>query len=105
MEEKYLTPNERKEMLVTFRRLLEYTRDIVETGEFAGVSKIINDGINKDHYKRDKYGINPALHNIKTALSLCERVSPDRNMILAILLYNLCKSEFIPENEIVNEWG
>lgn len=30
MNEKYLNPTERKEMIVAFRRLLEHTREIVE---------------------------------------------------------------------------
>lgn len=105
MNEKYLTPTEREEMITSFRRLLEHTRDIVEPDDIKRVRHIINEGISQNHYRRDKYGINPALHNIKTALSLCEKVSPDRNMILAILLYNLCKSEFIPEDELVKAWG
>lgn len=105
MDEKYLTEAEKMEMLVTFRRLLEHTRDIAQPNDVARIRRIINEGINQSHYQRDKYGINPALHNIKTALALCEKVSPDRNMIVAILLHSLCKSEFIPEEEISKEWG
>ena len=36
---------------------------------------------------------------------LCDKISPDRNMIIAILLFNLCKTEFIPTEELVKEWG
>ena len=59
----------------------------------------------QNHYRRDRYGINPTVHNLSTALALCEMISPDRNMIIAILLFNLCKTEFIPEEELVKEWG
>ncbi len=105
MEEKYLTPEEKKYMLAAFRKLLVHTHDVTEHGDIAKVRHIINEGIHQNHYRRDRYGINPTVHNLSTALALCEMISPDRNMIIAILLFNLCKTEFIPEEELVKEWG
>ncbi|WP_290381678.1 RelA/SpoT family protein, partial [uncultured Muribaculum sp.] len=61
--------------------------------------------IKQNHYRRDRYGINPTIHNLNTAMLLCDKISPDRNMIIAILLFNLCKTEFIPTEELVKEWG
>ncbi len=105
MEEKYLTPEEKKYMLTAFRKLLAHTHDVTERGDIAKVRHIINEGIHQNHYRRDRYGINPTVHNLSTALALCEMISPDRNMIIAILLFNLCKTEFIPEEELIKEWG
>ncbi len=61
MNEKYLTPTEREEMITSFRRLLEHTRDIVEPDDIKRVRHIINEGICQNHYRRDKYDINSAL--------------------------------------------
>lgn len=105
MEEKYLTPEEKTELLSTFRRLLELTKDVAQHGDIRKVKEIITEGIHKNHYRRDRYGINPAIHNLATATALCEKISPDRNMVIAILLFNLCKSEFIEESEVEKQWG
>lgn len=105
MEEKYFTPEEKKEMLALSRQLLAHTREIQEHDDFKRIRHIISDGIKQNHYRRDRYGINPTIHNLNTAMLLCDKISPDRNMIIAILLFNLCKTEFIPTEELVKEWG
>ena len=105
MEEKYFTPEEKKEMLALSRQLLAHTREIQERDDFKRIRHIISDGIKQNHYRRDRYGINPTIHNLDTAMLLCDKISPDRNMIIAILLFNLCKTEFIPTEELVKEWG
>lgn len=105
MEEKYFTPEEKKEMLALSRQLLAHTREIQERDDFKRIRHIISDGIKQNHYRRDRYGINPTIHNLNTAMLLCDKISPDRNMIIAILLFNLCKTEFIPTEELVKEWG
>lgn len=105
MEEKYFTPEEKKEMLALSRQLMAHTREIQERDDFKRIRHIISDGIKQNHYRRDRYGINPTIHNLNTAMLLCDKISPDRNMIIAILLFNLCKTEFIPTEELVKEWG
>ncbi len=105
MEKQYFTLEEKKELLMLSSRLLRHTRDIEHRGDVKRVRSIIADGISHNHYKRDRYGINPIIHNLKTALHLCEKISPDRNMIIAILLFNLCKSEFIPAEEVKTQWN
>ncbi|WP_304633354.1 bifunctional (p)ppGpp synthetase/guanosine-3',5'-bis(diphosphate) 3'-pyrophosphohydrolase [uncultured Muribaculum sp.] len=105
MEEKYFTPEEKKEMLALSRQLLAHTREIQERDDFKRIRHIISDGIKQNHYRRDRYGINPTIHNLNTAMLLCDKISPDRNMIIAILLFNLCKTEFIPTEELVKQWG
>ena len=97
MEETYFTPEEQKLIVSQFRQLLRYTRDVTHADDVKKVRTIIANGIKENHYRRDKYGINPTIRNMTTALLLCEKISPDRNMIITVLLYNLCKSEFMSE--------
>jgi len=105
MEDKYLTPEEKTKFLTSFRRLLNLTKDVALPHDTRRIKGIITQGIKENHYRRDRYGINPAIHNLETATSLCEKISPDRNMVIAILLFNLCKSEFIEEEEVEKQWG
>ena len=105
MEETYFTPEEQKLIVSQFRQLLRYTRDVTHADDVKKVRTIIANGIKENHYRRDKYGINPTIRNMITALLLCEKISPDRNMIITVLLYNLCKSEFMSEAEIREAFG
>ncbi len=101
----YYTPEEREKLTSTYRKLLRLTRGVVEPDDIVRVKKTIADGIANNHYRRDRYGFNPTLHNMATAVAMCEMISPDRNMVIAILLAPLCKSEFIAHEEVVRIWG
>ncbi|MEG0011203.1 MAG: RelA/SpoT family protein [Muribaculaceae bacterium] len=105
MEENYFREDERKLVICQCKTLMRYTREIISSSDIRQIRDIITEGIKQDHYRRDKYGINPTIRNLSTALLLCEKIGPDRNMIIAILLYNLCKTEFIPEAELQKEFG
>ena len=105
MPNAYFTDDERLRLIEISRRLLRLTRDITLPDDVARVRVIMTEGIEQQHCPRDRFSINPIIHNLETALLLCEKISPDRNMVLAILLFILCKSEFIEEKELVKEWG
>lgn len=101
----YFTNPEKKEMLSLCQRLMRLNIDVIQSDDFKTIRQIITEGINQNHYHRDKYGINPTIRNLNTAVLLSEKISPDRNMIIAILLYNLCKTEFIPTGDVKKKFG
>ncbi len=105
VSEEYFSNDERNELLPLCRGLLRTVRDIALPDDVRRVRHIIADGIRQHHYQRDRFGLNPTLRNLQTAKLLCEKISPDRNMIIAILLFALCKTEFISEEDIKHQWG
>ena len=74
------------------RRLTHRLAGSVTAHDFTLVRKLITDGVERGCYNRDKYGINPVIRSLRTALTLAEEIAPDRNMTITILLYNLCKA-------------
>lgn len=105
MDEKYFTSDEKKTLLQLSRSILRSLREVLESDDVEKVRKTISEGIGQNQCRRDRYGINPTIHNLQTAALLCDKIGPDRNMVIAILLHSLCKTEFIPAEEIVLEWG
>lgn len=105
MEMEYFNDEERILVIGQCKALLNSVKDVMSKDDIDRVYEIIKRGIEQKHYARDKYGINPTIRNLSTALTLIESFGADRNMIIAILLYNLCKSEFIPEEYILREFG
>ena len=67
MEETYLTPEEKEQFINSFRRLLELTKDVAHPGDTRRIKSIITDSIKENHYRRERYGINPAVQNLETA--------------------------------------
>lgn len=105
MEQKIFNEEERLRLLPAVRNILKHTAHVREADDFTKIKKLIKDAIKAGYYTRDRYGISPLMHSIDTALTLCEKVSPDRNMVIAILLYNLATPDFISDDELAAQWG
>jgi len=105
-EANLLTERERPEFLAGYRSLLRAAGEITaEAGLTRKVRAILADGAQRGLFERDKFG-NSTLHRaILTAAAVCERISPDRNMVLAVLLYRLCRAEALSVGQITSEWG
>lgn len=103
--ERYFNDTERAALPALCRSLLNDVAPILYPGDFRKVKSLIHDAIKAGHYARNRYGINPVVHNLQTAALLCEKVSPDRNMVLAIMLYNLTKADYISTDQLRELWG
>ena len=105
MAETYFTDEERGIFREKFRSLARLSHDIGEPGDLRAVIRSIRSSINEGFYKRDRYGINPLIHAMTTATTLAEKLSPDRNMILAILLTPAVASNHITLEKLQEKWG
>ena len=101
----YYTDDERNEIIRLYKSLRKSIDDIISNEDVLKITNIITKGIQENNYTRDKFGINPALRHLSTANTLIESFGADRNMIIAILIYNLCKNGVISEVEIKHEFG
>ena len=105
MEEQYFNSEEKTTVLRLCRDLMRKSRDQISCHDINRIDSIIRQAVADGHYRRDKYGINPVIRHTSTALLLTESVGPDRNMIVATMLYNLSRSEYIDENVIRENFG
>ena len=101
----YYTDDERKQLVCLYKALRKIVGDIISREDCDKIIAIISKGIEENKYSRDRYGINPALRHLSTANTLTETFGIDRNMIIAILLYNLCKNDVVSEIEIKDGFG
>lgn len=105
METQYFTDEEKILVKSQYKTLLNSVKDIVSRHDINRVHRIIRKGVADNHFGRDKYGINPSIRHLNTANTLIESFGADRNMIIAIMLYNLCKNDYLPESYILKEFG
>ncbi|MDE5608408.1 MAG: RelA/SpoT family protein [Muribaculaceae bacterium] len=99
------TPAERTLLRDNYRRLLSLSKELDAEHDVEPLKKLIRTSAEAGIYHRDKHGMNPLIHNTDTALAFCDRVSPDRNMVIAILVYRSCHSGILTEEEIAERWG
>lgn len=103
--ETYYTDKERKFVISAFRELRIALADDLSYPEIRRIEDIIKGGIAAGKAHRDKYGINPSVRHLNTALLLSRYVGADRNMIIATLLYQICSDDYFSLEDIKAEFG
>lgn len=66
---------------------------------------MIRDAVLSGYLGNDTNGINPLLRHARTAVLLCQSVTPDLNMTLATMLYPLCQENFISAERLAETYG
>lgn len=103
--ETYYTDKERKFVISAFRELRIALADNLSYPEIRRIEDIIKGGIAAGKAHRDKYGINPSVRHLNTALLLSRYVGADRNMIIATLLYQICSDDYFSLEDVKAEFG
>lgn len=84
------TPAEHKELLACTRRLMRLMRPVSQPGDTAALRHVLHTHAGALH--RDRFGLHPVIRHMHTAVLLAERLSPDRNMVLALMLYEYVRA-------------
>lgn len=103
--ETYYTDKERKFVISAFRELRIALADDLSYPEIRRIEDIIKGGIAAGKAHRDKYGINPSVRHLNTALLLSRYVGADRNMIIATLLYQICSDDYFSLEDVKAGFG
>ncbi len=85
--------------------LCRSAREITEPASDRKLRSLITRGAVEGIFSRDRFGFSSLIRALQSADAFCRRVSPNRNVILAMLLFRLCDGEFLTMGQIEEEWG
>ncbi len=92
----YFTPDELPQLLQLVKDLNDKLGKHLTCQDINTVHRMIERGIvEAGIFKRDQYGLNPVIRHLRTALTLCESIAPDRTMVIATIIYNLCRNNYL----------
>ena len=104
--QEYFTPDERQQLLQLVKDLNNRLGGQLTCQDIDTVHRLIHDGITvAGIFKRDRYGLNPVLRHLRTALTLCDSIAPDRSMVIATLIYNLCRGDYLNVEKVKALFG
>lgn len=103
--EAYYTEKERLFVIEAYRSLRHSLAGDLTFEETKKIEKILKGGIEAGMARRDKYGINPSVRHLNTALLISQYVGADKNMIIATLLYHLCSDDYYPLSAVKEDFG
>ena len=101
----FFNDNERDYVLAVVRKLWKSFRRHISIEHIHKLDKIIRGGVIEQVYKRDKYGFNPVVRTLHTAELLHDNIAADVSMTTAVLIYNLCRSGYITEQQVEQNFG
>lgn len=106
MAQEYFTQDERKQLLQLVKQLNGKLEDQLSCHDINTLHNLIENGIRQAGlFRRDRYGLNPVIRHLRTALTLCESIAPDRNMVIATLIYNLCRGDYLNVDRVREIFG
>jgi GTP pyrophosphokinase len=102
----YFTPDERPQLLQLVRDLSDRLGSQLTARDINTVHRLIEQGVTvAGIFRRDQYGLNPVLRHLHTALTLCDTIAPDRTMVIATMIYNLCSGDYLDVPRIKELFG
>ncbi|MDE6080425.1 MAG: RelA/SpoT family protein [Duncaniella sp.] len=91
-------------MLSLARQLIADAAPVIAPGDYSALRQLYKDAFKAGYKPADNHGISRLRHAMSTCITLCEMVSPDRNMIIATLVADLCIDGFVGLEQIESIW-
>lgn len=101
MEEKKTTTHDIHTLV---RRLAADAGSVSEPADYATLRRVYKEAREAGYSPAHTHGIDPTNRAMETCIALCEMVSPDRNMIIATLVYNLCAAGVLDVQRVEQLW-
>ena len=106
MTQEYFTTDEKPRLLQLVRDLNDRLGDQLTCRDINTLHNLIYKGIAEAGlFRRDQYGLNPVIRHLTTALTLCDCIAPDRTMVIATMIYNLCRGDYLDVPRVRNMFG
>ena len=102
-EQAFFTPQEHKQLVPLYRRLLRLSGDTLQKDDCRNVKKQLIQSMSAGSIPRNAFNMNPIIKDMQTAIIVAEEIGMRRASILGIMLhesvkYHLCTLESVQKN-------
>jgi GTP pyrophosphokinase len=102
--EQALTDLERPVLKEHVKSLIALMRPVIEPGDIIRIKNTLIRGEIENAYHRDPFGMHPLSLAVDTAIELCQSVSPDRSMVIAVLIQIAVNAGCMSIDEVRKTW-
>lgn len=102
-EQAFFTPQDHKQLVPLYRRLLRLSGDTLQKDDCRNVKKQLIQSMSAGSIPRNAFNMNPIIKDMQTAIIVAEEIGMRRASILGIMLhesvkYHLCTLESVQKN-------
>ena len=87
------------------RQLIIASREVTEPGDLDALRHIFREARKGGKSLPARHGLDPVRQTVLTGIALCDMVSPDRNMLVALLTYQLVMAGGESAEHVRETWG
>lgn len=102
--EQALTDLERPVLKEHVKSLIALMQPVIEPGDIIRIKNTLIRGEIENAYHRDPFGMHPLTSAVDTAIELCQSVSPDRSMVIAVLIQIAVNAGCMSIDEVRKTW-
>ena len=96
---------EKQEFMAVFRRLQGLVGDVLNPDDFHKIKENLERAVRSDMLCRDKFGLNPILFDLQTAIITAEEIGLNRASIVSILMHDCVAIGVIDIDYVRREFG
>ncbi len=104
-EQDFFTPAEHKELIALYRELLHLSDDMLHKDDCKKLKNILVQAAQNHSLKRDVFGLNPILKDMKTTIIVAEEIRMQRASILGIMLHESVRSGYYTIEQVKQDFG
>lgn len=101
----FFTPDEQQELLILYKRLLRSAGDSITLQERKDLKQNLTQAIHSEQMKRDNFGINPLLRDLRTACIVSEEIGLKGACLVSLLLHEAVKVNELSIEEVNKQFG
>ncbi len=106
MEERvFFTQREHKELITLYKELLRLSDDMLHKDDCRKLKAILVRAAENHSLKRDVFGLNPILKDMKTTIIVAEEIRMQRASILGIMLHESVQSGYYSIEQVKQDFG
>lgn len=101
----FFTEEEKKLLPDLVKHLGDVSNGCITESEYNKMKMVLLRAASEEKLERNSFGINPIIHDLRTAIIVCEEIRSNRAAIFAIMLHNLFKYGYYSKEDIINNYG
>ena len=104
-EQDRLLAEEREELLLAVKKLQTLVADVLNPDDFHKIKELLLCAVESGRLNRDKFGLNPILFDLQTAIITAEEIGLNRASIVSIMLHGCVAMNVVDEVYVRQEFG
>ena len=101
----FFTPEEHKELIALYKELLQLSDDMLHKDDCKKLKNILVRAAENQSLRRDVFGLNPIIKDMKTTIIVAEEIRMQRASILGIMLHESVQSGYYIIEQVKQDFG